>query len=384
MSPRRQRAVVVACTAAVLLAVAGVGWTALGVSSTLWLLGVALLFLAFLAAADPWLRRTRVTGLSTDEQLDAATEALATALRRQWQTEREARGLVDPEPLSLRWSPADSEVCDPEVLTDRRAAPHGELDALVGQFERLPRRRLVLLGPPGSGKSTLALLLVLGLLDRRRPRDPVPVLLSLASWDPTTQDLRGWLARRLREEHPALCNAELYGSYAADLLVEQRRVLPVLDGLDELPERLRAPAIQGINRAVPRNRPLLLTSGRAEFGPAVASAGMVTAAAVAELEPVAPEDAVRYLRETMPVLSAARWEPVFLQLYGHRDERLVAALGTPLAVRLAELAYAAEDTNPTELFDHARFPDRPRFPATRPTTCPRPWSSGRLAPRCAG
>lgn len=347
--------VVVACGAAALLAVLGVVWTAPGVSSTTWLAGVAVAFLLVLAAADPWLRRSRVTGLSSDEQLDEAADALAAALRRQWQAERDARGLTDPEPLPLRWSAADPSLVDEAVAG---VAPRGRLDQVIGQFERLPRRRLVLLGPPGSGKSTVALLLLLGLLDRRRPGDPVPVLLSLSSWDPTAVDLRGWLARRLREEHPALDNAELYGSYAADLLVEQRRVLPILDGLDELPERLRAVAVEGLNRSLPRTRPLVLTCRGEEFRRAVAGAGALAAAAVVELAPVAPEEVVDYLRATMPALSAARWEPVFLHMYGNRDERLTGALGTPLAVRLAELAYGAEHTNPTELFDRTRFPNR--------------------------
>ncbi|GDY29504.1 hypothetical protein GTS_11370 [Gandjariella thermophila] len=346
--------VVAACGAAAALAVLGVVWTAPGVSTTTWLTGVAVAFLLVLAAADPWLRRSRVSGLASDEQLDAAADALATALRRQWQAERDARGLTDPEPLPLRWAPADPALADEAVAG---AAPHGRLDQVVGQFERLPRRRLVLLGAPGSGKSTVALLLLLGLLDRRRPGDPVPVLLSLASWDPAAEDLRTWLARRLREEHPALANAELYGSYTADLLVEQRRVLPILDGLDELPDRLWAKAVEGINRAVPRTRPLVLTCGRTEFRRAVARAGVVNGATVVELAPLDPQDVVDYLRASMPALAAARWEPVFLQLYGYRDERLTGALGTPLAVRLAELAYGPAGTNPTELFDRARFPD---------------------------
>src|SRR5438445_7492852 len=101
MSPRRQRAVVVACFAAPLLAVVGVVWTVQGVRPTVWLAGVATTFLLFLAVADPWLRRTKVTGLSSDEQLGAAATALATALRRQWQAEHDARGLAEPEPLPL-------------------------------------------------------------------------------------------------------------------------------------------------------------------------------------------------------------------------------------------------------------------------------------------
>src|SRR6202011_2881734 len=49
-------------------------------------------------------------------------------------------------------------------------------------FLQLDRRRLVILGEPGAGKTTLAVLLTVALSEVRAPGDPVPVLLSAASW----------------------------------------------------------------------------------------------------------------------------------------------------------------------------------------------------------
>ncbi|URN11534.1 NACHT domain-containing protein [Streptomyces radiopugnans] len=93
-------------------------------------------------------------------------------------------------------------------------------------YRDLRPRRLVVTGAPGAGKTVLALQLMLRLLSRRTPDDPVPVLLSLASWDPD-DDLGEWIARRLRDTYrlPAASAREL---------VRARLVLPVLDGLDEM------------------------------------------------------------------------------------------------------------------------------------------------------
>jgi hypothetical protein len=44
----------------------------------------------------------------------------------------------------------------------------------------------VVLGEPAAGKSVVALLLTLGLL----PDEPVPVLLTVSSWNPHQEDLR--------------------------------------------------------------------------------------------------------------------------------------------------------------------------------------------------
>lgn len=52
-------------------------------------------------------------------------------------------------------------------------------------YRRIPSGRLVVLGRAGSGKSILAIRFVLDLLkDRTASAEPVPVIFSLASWDP--------------------------------------------------------------------------------------------------------------------------------------------------------------------------------------------------------
>ena len=67
---------------------------------------------------------------------------------------------------------------------------------------RVPTGRLVVLGEPGAGKTMLMVRLVLDLLARRASGGPVPVLASMASWNPADQDLRGLAGRPARDRPP--------------------------------------------------------------------------------------------------------------------------------------------------------------------------------------
>ncbi|GAA3460880.1 NACHT domain-containing protein [Saccharothrix longispora] len=336
MSRFRQRAVLIGCVLAAALAVAGLFVTDYGIDPDLWLTGLALGFLALLAALDPWLHRKRAAGLATDANLDAAANDLVKALRGQWNEECRARDLSE-HLLDLHWSAVEGEP--------------GHSDAVVGSFLR--SSRMVFLGEPGAGKSTTVMLLTLGMLDRHADGSPVPFLLPLSTWDPDEEDVRTWMTRRLYEDHPALRNTELYGSYAGDLLVEQRRVFPVLDGLDQIPADRRADAVDRINRAFPHTVPLVLTCRTDEFAETDAH---VVAANVVQLQPLDHEEIAGYLRSTSDPVAAARWEPIFLHLRDEPDGRLAEALSTPLAVWLAGGVYAYGE--PSELLDRTRFPDR--------------------------
>jgi predicted NACHT family NTPase len=112
-------------------------------------------------------------------------------------------------------------------------------------FRRLPRHQLVILGAPGAGKSALALLFTLKVLATREEGAPVPVLLSLSSWDPRREHLLVWIARRIVEDYPGLANADLYGQKAPWRLVSEGRIIPILDGLDEIPSELRGESRHG-------------------------------------------------------------------------------------------------------------------------------------------
>ncbi|WP_344323904.1 NACHT domain-containing protein [Streptomyces macrosporus] len=368
--------------------------------------GVAQTAAAVLSSVAPSLylgwksfKHDRVEAAAVD--LAAVTDRLADAVRKQWEAEAEVRRINDPYPLPVSWRAADPDLVEPwELLTDlARAWPGGPPsdparwptdadglaggDAQIGQVfsERVPTRRLVVLGEPGAGKSVLLIHLLQDLIARRPAGGPVPVLFSLAAWDPNRQRLDAWMAEQLRRAHPGLrapasapATAVTSRPEAHDLaqeLLDARLILPLLDGFDELPPALHAVALDAINRTLPAKLPLVLAARAAEYRAAVARPDAVVrlnGAAGIRLLPVTREQAADYLRRDAggPHTPAARrWDTVIAQL--GTDTPVGQALGTPLGLFLARTIYnprpqAAPGPDPAphpdELCDTAAFPDR--------------------------
>jgi DNA-binding SARP family transcriptional activator len=268
---------------------------------------------------------------------DRAVTELAEAVTWQWRAEAELRSLHRPQPIVLRWSAAGRA---------GKPARRGDLDDIAETFAALPERQLVVLGDPGSGKSVLALMLTLELLRTRTPGTPVPVLLSLASWDPRREHLDRWLAGRLADNHPALLNAREYGPGAPTRLVLGGHVVPILDGLDEMPTDLRAAALDALDQTMVVGRSLVLTCRSAEYEQVTREAGPVLGAAtVVRLEPVARQEAITYLSAR----DSGRWLPVAERLRRDPDAALGRVLRTPLMVDLARIGYGRPGADPAEL-----------------------------------
>lgn len=300
------------------------------------------------------------------EMLNRAANGLADAVRRQWTSEARLRQLRRPEPLRVRWSTTGRPVsAQPAAVLGQAAVGgrptrlrlRGDLDSIVEAFRRLPARQLVVLGEPGAGKTVLAMLLTLSLLDTRTPGEPVPVLLPVSSWNPNLEHLHTWLARRLGEDYPALTNADTYGPDATARLIRAGRLIPVLDGLDEMPPALHRIAIDALDDAVAGGGPLMVTCRGSEYQAAVAAGGgFLSRAAVVEIEPVDIGDMITFLRHSQPV-SDTRWQSVFDHLRTHPSGSLARALSTPLMAHLARTAYGLPGTFPSALCDPNRFRD---------------------------
>ena len=120
-------------------------------------------------------------------------------------------------------------------------------------YARLPYGRLVLVGGPGAGKTGAMILLLLAVLASRgsltgdqRARVPVPVWLTLGGWNPAATTLQEWAVLTMNRDHPFL-RAPDYGPDAAGELLRGGRVALFLDGLDEMPEGMRAQALGRID-----------------------------------------------------------------------------------------------------------------------------------------
>ncbi|MBW5422010.1 NACHT domain-containing protein, partial [Streptomyces sp. BG9H] len=294
--------------------------------------------------------RTRPAAPATREELEQAAEALAAMVRRQWTEEAAAQGLLDPHPLAVRWHSGQTEAGDHARMVGRTLSGRSDnMQAFAEAFRALPRRRLVILGEPGAGKTALAILLVRELLHAPEPGEPVPVLLDLAPWNPRKEPLLDWMARRIHEDYPALRNHETYGRDAARKLVAERRVLPVLDGLDELPAPLRPQALAAVNHAIAVHGPLILTSRQSEYRQVVADTDVITAAAVVIATPVEAEDVADFLRSAVPPRRGAAWQPVIDELTRHPEGAVARALSVPLNIWLARTVYASPAGDPAEM-----------------------------------
>ncbi|WP_280910253.1 NACHT domain-containing protein [Streptomyces sp. SAI-208] len=258
-------------------------------------------------------------------------------------------------------------------------------------FERVPTRRLVILGEPGAGKTVLLIRLLLALLQRRPPGGPVPVLFPLASWNPAGQDLNTWMADQLAQDHPALRTpvastpTQTDTSTQARALIDRRLILPILDGLDELPQAVRARAMHSINQVLSASQPLVLSSRTAEYREALTAPTGVTVllngAAGVRLLPLEPAKAAAYLERDAGgshTEAAARWKRVITSL--STATPVSQALSTPLGLFLARTIYnprpdehITDLAHPSELLDQARFPTRQASTLTcSPPSSPRP------------
>jgi hypothetical protein len=239
------------------------------------------------------------------------------------------------KPLAVGWQPAAGHA-DPEACA---AVPPGDTGN-VGPLARFVREggRLVVLGPGGAGKSTLAVLLMDDLLGRRRPGDPVPVLVPASTLAPGEM-VKGWLERTLAERYPPLRDTSVYGAEAIAGLVAQRGVLPVIDGLDDLEPAPRGQLLGALSRAFGPCQPLILTCRGPEYREAVEAAGTVfPGGAVIELRAVTGEDAASFLERGTAGPKARSLRQVVDAIRARPSGPLAMALSSPLMVALARAA----------------------------------------------
>ncbi len=319
--------------------------------------------------------------------LAQAESELIEAVRAQWGREEERRRLQDPVPLPVCWhlmsdalvdhwanirrSPAKSKTGQTgrRRRSRRRPAPSdqvplaltGDLGQVVDVYRQIPSGRLVVLGGAGSGKTVLTMRFVLDMLDARGGAEPVPVIFSLGSWDPAATSLRDWLGARLVRDYPGLAASGPTGSSLAAALVSADRILPVLDGFDEIAEGLHRAALEALNGTT---MPLLLTSRPKEYSSAIKATDVLTSAAGIELDDLAPADLADYLPRTTRKTTGDGtnvWDPILAYLDECPDDlaasNLAKVLSTPLMVALARAIYSdTPENDPADLLDVSRFP----------------------------
>jgi hypothetical protein len=309
--------------------------------------------------------------------LDDVTDALAVAMRIQWEYAAHDRRLLQPAPLPIRWRRCREQVAGSLSAAglsrtdyDAPLAPlpgltsvtpqllqGGDQRALHRIYGGLPHGRLLIVGAAGTGKSSAAVLLLLDALRYReqatrhdRQRIPVPVMFTFAGWDPDTTPVHEWLITKLATDIPMFHSR--HGTTRAAELLHNGRIAVFLDGLDEVPEHLRPRVLQALSEQATYR--LIVTARPHELTAAAAQHTLIGAVAL-ELLPLRHVDAADYLRSPLTDPAPPAWRALTATLTDSPASPIAQALTTPLAISLLRDVYPP--TAPVdELLDTALFP----------------------------
>jgi hypothetical protein len=277
------------------------------------------------------------------EPAEQEADALASELLAQWEPEIRHRRqrFGDQRLIPLGWTGTDLGAVRLRLDGRLEGNPDAAADRLADGFGHLPSKRLVVIGEPGAGKTFLGVMLAVGLLRRRTTDAPIPVFLSLSSWDPVEDSLDEWLVRTLATTY--------YNGrrQVAQALLVRRLLLPILDGLDELPDHARRRAVNRMNDVLDGDRPLVLTCRAAEYQDLiVAGAPSLLRAPVVRIRPVSTADVAARIDSWPSIATHVEHDP---------NGPVATALSTPLMLSLFTAAY--EKRSPDELLT-ARFASR--------------------------
>lgn len=229
-------------------------------------------------------------------------------------------------------------------LTEKPEVVLRHTDLLLRTTEQLERRlpegttllekydevgqELLLLGEPGAGKSTLLLELARQLVGRAEqdPGHPFPIILPLSSWAVKRPPFTEWLSAQLS----LIYDVPLQLSRA---WIQTDRILPLLDGLDEVPQEARGACIEAITAYRKEHLvPLMVCSRRAEYEQLAPQQRLVAQSAVM-IEPLTEQQVETYLEQAGPALAAVR---MALQT----NPALRELTTTPLMLSVLTLTYA--------------------------------------------
>lgn len=200
-------------------------------------------------------------------------------------------------------------------------------------------RLLLILGEPGSGKTTTLLQLARDLIAEvdEAFTQPVPVILNLSTWTNKQQPLDEWMIAELNSKYRV-------PKKDGQRWLRERRILPLLDGLDEVRAENRAACVERINQLVTDYglQGLTVCSRFKEYTALHVRLGFYRAIYI---QPLTSEQVEEYLERAGEVLASLR---ATLQ----SDEALRSMAQSPLILNIMSLAYqntSAEDLSDASL-----------------------------------
>ena len=190
--------------------------------------------------------------------------------------------------------------------------------------------RLLILGEPGSGKTITLLSLAWGLIERARDdkEAPLPVVLPLASWAREQKPLETWVVDELEDKYGV---PRPLGTY----WMEQREMVLLLDGLDEVEKSARPRCIEAINAYTHTlGSQLVVCSRKAEYE-AVAERHKLAVHVAVQIQSLTSEQIFDYLSQLGPEATAVRSAL-------EEDSELLSLARIPLMLHVILLAYRGE------------------------------------------
>ncbi|MFF2548481.1 hypothetical protein ACFVUY_38810 [Kitasatospora sp. NPDC058063] len=290
---------------------------------------------------------------ASDDAESDILDGLARKVLDQWRDEASVRGLHHRVPMTIPWELEQAHWSTPNAERPELAG----LEDLVAWVRSLTPRQLVVTGPREAGKSSLAVLLVVELLTARPPgsRESVPVILSMPDWEPGGS-IKNWVISRLVEEYGGRVKG--LDRPTVESLVQDRRIVPVLDGLDEMPPLAREDAVKELEHALGATDPVILTSRPESFQPFADELPVLRNVPVLRLCPVPPEAGRAYLAQMRHPDRLGPWQSLFDTMKDDPEGPVAATLSSPLMLWLAATVYAPKNADPRELLDATRLPTR--------------------------
>lgn len=229
---------------------------------------------------------------------------------------------------------------DPVKRTLAKTEVHGQSlppgQQMIDLFDQLDGA-LLILGAPGSGKTFALLELARDLIQRaeRISNHPLPAVFNLSSWQDPKQSIAHWIVEELSLKY-------FIPRKIGRRWIEDKKILPLLDGLDEVKAELRAGCVRAINTFHRENLVGLVVCSRLEEYEQLETKPDLAGAV--RLQPLTSEQIKAYLHRAGPDLAAVR------EALQH-DEPLQELAKTPLMLNVMALAYEGKSAAEIQEFD---------------------------------